>query len=108
MIDWSQLGLGIAALVVLFYVLLWNGKQQEKRDERQAKRYADLLEKYATLTVSVLDVVRENTRAITLMEEGTKGLPAFVQQVDERLRAGQSKFEDHDLRLGRLEGRGGG
>ncbi len=76
MIDWTQLTVAIAALVVLFYILNWNGKQQEKRDERQAiqdglqaERYEALLEKYTTLTLSVLDVVRENTKTITLMLE---------------------------------------
>jgi len=80
MIDWTQLTVAIAALVVLFYILHWNSKQQEKRDERQAiqdglqaARYEALLEKYTTLTLSVLDVVRENTKAITLMLERDGG-----------------------------------
>jgi len=76
MIDWTQLTVAIAALVVLFYIVYWNSKQQGKRDERQAvqdglqaARYEALLEKYTTLTLSIVDVVRENTRAITLVLE---------------------------------------
>ncbi len=110
MIDWTQLTVAIAALLVLFYVVFWNSKQQEKRDDRQAlhdelqaKRYEDLLGKYAALTTNVLDVVRENTKAVTLVERGINGLPEFVRQVDQRLANGQQKFVEHAQRLEKLE-----
>ena len=110
MIDWTQLTVAIAALLVLFYVVFWNSKQQEKRDDRQAlhdelqaKRYEDLLGKYAALTTNVLDVVRENTKAVTLVERGINGLPEFVRQVDQRLANGQQKVVEHAQRLEKLE-----
>ena len=108
--DWSQLTIAGAALVVLFYTVYWNSKQQEKRDERQAlrdsqqaERYESLLEKYAMVTANVLDVVRENTQAMTLMEKSINELPAFVRQVDERLANGARKFAEHTQRLEKLE-----
>lgn len=114
MIDWTQITVAVAALLILSYVIAWNSKQQGKRDDRQAvqdelqaERYAALFEKYATLTADVLDVVRENTRAITLMERSTDGLPEFVRQVDRRLQNGKQRFDDHAWRLGELEQKGG-
>ena len=111
MIDWSQLTVAVAALLVLLYVIFWNSKQQEKRDDRQAdrdiayvQRYEDLLLRYANLTTSVLEVVRENTKAVTLVEKGINGLPEFVRQVDARLANGQKTFVDHARRLAELEG----
>jgi len=62
-----------------------------------------LLEKYAKVTQGVLDVVRENTAALVMVEKSIVGLPQFVQQVDARLAAGQKKFDEHDARLGSLE-----
>ena len=100
-------------MAVLFYVIFWNSKQQEKRDDRQAERdisyaqrYEDLLLRYSNLTASVLEVVRENTKAVTLVERGINGLPEFVRQVDARLANGQQKFVEHDRRLTELEGNG--
>jgi len=79
MIDWTQLTVAVAALVVLLYVVTWNAKQQEKRDERQerrdtdqAKRYEMLFEKYAQMTASVLEVVNENTKALTRVDASFK------------------------------------
>ena len=66
MIDWTQLTVAVAALFVLFYVVYWNSKQQEKRDTRQAerdtdqaKRYEALLEKYAGVTTQVISAIGE-------------------------------------------------
>ena len=72
-VDWTQLTVAVAALLVLLYVVQWNAKQQEKRDDRQAKRYEELFEKYAGLTASVLDVVDKNTEALTRVDEDLKG-----------------------------------
>ena len=108
--DWNQLTIAGSTLAVLFYVIFWNSKQQEKRDDRQAERdisyvqrYEDLLLRYANLTTSVLEVVRENTKAVTLVEKGINGLPEFVKQVDQRLENGRGKFAEHEKRLEKLE-----
>ena len=117
MIDWTQLTVAIAALLVLFYVVYWNARQQEKRDgwqaerdELQAKRYEILLEKYANVTDSVIGVIRENTEAMTEVRVGSDGIKDavqsindFVVQVDRRLQNGKRKFDDHEGRLVSLE-----
>ena len=112
MVDWTQLTIAGAALLCLFYVVKWNSKQQEKRDERQAihdelqgTRYEALINNYISVTEKVLDVVGQNTAALGLVEKGINGLPAFVRQVDERLRAGSDRFDSFGDRLDKLEGR---
>ncbi len=118
MIDWSQVTIGVAALLVLFYSVVWNSKQQEKRDVRQAEhdeaqatRYEGLLEKYAGVTTQVIDVIRENTEAMVLnrvssdgIKEAVESIKDYIVQMDRRLENGKRKFDDHENRLGQLEG----
>ncbi len=107
MLDWSQLTIAGSALVVLFYMIYWNSKQQERRDTRQAerdseqsKRYEGLLKKYAGVTTQVISVIGENTAAMIEVRVGSDGIKdavksinEFIIQADERLRSGKARFE---------------